>query len=627
MRGKAIILIVDDSTENVHILLNIFKDEFKVFIAMNGVDALRMVHEVTPDIILLDIVMPRMDGYEVLTKLKEDESTANIPVLFITALTDTKDEQKGLEMGAEDYIIKPFQSALVKLRVKKHLELNTYRKHLSDVIAEKTAELEKVNRSKHLLQSVMIESLGTLAEYRDPETGGHIKRTQSYVKALARHLKNKGKFKDILTEDYINLLYMSAPLHDVGKVGVHDSILQKHGSLTDSEFEEIQRHTIYGYNTLHKSEIKLGKNSFISLSMKIAHTHHEKWDGTGYPRGLKGDKIPLSGRLMALADVYDALISKRVYKPPFSHEKACDIIINGDGRTLPSHFDPDVLQAFIEIESVFRNIALTFADFEEEREALGASREWSDMTKISIHSILVVEDHEINMAIMKAQLNELGYRVDTAKNGADALELLKNEDFDLVLTDLDMPVMDGYVLLKTLRDAGNMIPVMAITSNDYDMNNARAQELGFNGYLLKPIEEDVFQSKVYQISNFGDTQYFDDLSKNSDSERVVNFSFISELTSSRAEAKIFFQEYLESNKADYLRLSLAVELKDAESIRRAAHRLKSSANMFGADKLSAVCGSIEMDAINAKLDNLQKLLATTKERIEEIQKYVEDRYV
>jgi len=627
MSGKAIILIVDDSSENVHILLNIFKHDYKVFVATNGVDALKMVPETNPDIILLDIIMPGMDGYEVVTQLKNNVSTAMIPILFITSLTDAKDEQKGLEMGVEDYIIKPFHNTLVKLRVKKHLELCAYRKHLNDIVSNKTAELEQLNRSKHLLQSVMIESLGTLAEYRDPETGGHIKRTQSYIKALARHLKNKGKFKDKLTEDYINLLYISAPLHDVGKVGVNDSILQKPGALTDSEFEEMKRHTIYGYNTLHKSEVRLGKNSFIALAMKIAHTHHEKWDGSGYPRGLKGEEIPLSGRLMALADVYDALISKRVYKPPFSHEKACEIIINGDGRTLPSHFDPDVLQAFIEIEGIFRNIALTFADFEEEREMLGAGHKQVNVEKISINSILIVEDHEINMAIMKAQLSELGYDIDTAQNGADALEILETKEIDLVLTDLNMPVMDGYTLVKTLRDTGNMVPVMAFTSNDYDMNNKRAKELGFNGYLLKPIEEDMFQAKVHQISNFGDTQNFDESKAEHGNDKIIDFAFIRDLAPSRAEAKVFFHEYLASNNADYLRLSLATELKDAESIRKAAHRLKSSANMFGANRLSEVCSRIEIDAVDAKFDDLQNLLAMTKEKIDEIQKVVEGYYV
>ncbi|MGE4319427.1 MAG: response regulator [Deferribacterales bacterium] len=618
MSGKGKILVVDDAPENVHILLNILKHDFKVFVATSGIDALKMAEETDPDIILLDIMMPEMDGYEVVSRLKSNPSTDMIPVMFITSLSEIEEELKGLSMGVVDYITKPFHPELVKLRVERHMELNAYRKHLSDIIHDKTQELEQVNRSKNLLQSVMIESLGTLAEYRDPETGGHIKRTQSYIKALARHLKKKGKFTDMLTEEYIGLLYLSAPLHDVGKVGVHDSILQKPDRLTDEEFEEMKRHTIYGYNALRKAEIRLGKNSFINVAMKIAYTHHERWDGSGYPQGLKGDSIPLSGRLMAIADVYDALISKRVYKDPFSHEKACDIIINGDGRTMPSHFDPDILEAFSEIEPLFRNIAVTFADYEEERHILEGGDIQPGESMKQINSILLVEDHEINMAVMKAQLGELGYRIDSAVNGLEALRLLKVRDVDLILTDLNMPVMDGYTLVKTLRDEGSEIPVLAITSNDYDMNNTKAKELGFNGYLLKPIEEDVFQSKIYQISNFGDTHHDDEPVLTFTDDRIIDFSFIEDLAPERDKAVIFMNEYLESNKTDYEQLVLASQTQNPECVRKAAHRLKSSANMFGADRLSFICNQIETAAMKGELDNLAEDLDTVNMKIVEI---------
>lgn len=218
-------------------------------------------------------------------------------------------------------------------------------------LKERTIELQNT-------KDVTIRALASLAETRDNETGQHIIRTQNYVRALAVDLKNHEKFKEKLDEKTIELLFKSAPLHDVGKVGIQDSILLKPGRLTDEEFEEMKRHPIYGYEALRVAETQLGSNSFLHMAGEIAYTHHEKWNGSGYPRGLKGEEIPLSGRLIALADVYDALISKRVYKPAFSHEKACSIIREGK----ETHFDPDIVDAFDRCEEEFKKIAREHAD-------------------------------------------------------------------------------------------------------------------------------------------------------------------------------------------------------------------------------------------------------------------------
>jgi putative two-component system response regulator len=304
-------------------------------------------------------MMPEMNGYEVCRTLKADPATAKIPVIFITAMTEIEDEKKGLELGAVDYITKPVSPPIVLARVKNHLDLKNYRDHLEEVVKARTNELL-------LTQEVTIESLGTLAEYRDPETGGHIKRTQNYVRILADHLRHHPKYKSYLDDGTIDLLYKSAPLHDVGKVGVSDKILHKPGKLEPEEFEEMKKHTIYGFNAMQRAEHKLGFNSFLRLAGEIAYTHQEKWDGSGYPQGLSGENIPISGRLMAIADVYDALISKRVYKPPFSHEKAVAIITEGKGK----HFDPDMVDVFLGISEQFREIAIHYADYAEEREIL-----------------------------------------------------------------------------------------------------------------------------------------------------------------------------------------------------------------------------------------------------------------
>lgn len=310
------ILLVDDNTTNLQLLHETLDGlGYRLLIAKNGKTALAIAQKANPSLILLDIMMPEMDGYEVCRRLKSDEKTDRIPVIFITALAEEDDEAKGLALGAVDYLTKPLNPELVRARVRIHLELKQYQDHLEQLVRERTRRLE-------LTQAVTIESLATLAEYRDPETGGHIKRTQNYVKVLAKQLKEHPRFRDELNDEVIELLYMSAPLHDLGKIAVPDHILLKPGKLTDEEFEEMKKHTNYGHDALWITEQKLGEDSFLRHAREIAYTHQEKWDGSGYPSGLKGDEIPISGRLMALADVYDALISKRVYKPPFPHEKA-----------------------------------------------------------------------------------------------------------------------------------------------------------------------------------------------------------------------------------------------------------------------------------------------------------------
>jgi putative two-component system response regulator len=487
------ILLVDDNTTNLQLLHETLDGlGYNLLIAKNGKSALNIAQKAIPSLILLDIMMPEMDGYEVFERLRADERTRQIPVIFITALSDEQDEAKGLGMGAVDYISKPINPELVRVRVRNHLELKRHQDHLENLVKQRTKRLA-------LTQAVTIESLATLAEYRDPETGGHIKRTQNYVKALAAHLKGHPRFRDELSEETVELLYLSAPLHDMGKVGVPDNILLKAGKLTDEEFEEMKKHTNYGNDALRITEQKLGGDTFLRYAREIAYTHQEKWDGSGYPQGLKGDEIPISGRLMALADVYDALISKRVYKPPFSHEDAVKIIQEGKG----GHFDPDVVDAFVELENTFRNIALTYADFDEERQMLGGDQTIQTAEGKPIEKILLAEDNEINLEIMQSQLSSLGYQVDTAVNGKDALAKFEKTTYDVVLTDIEMPEMNGYELTASIREleknTGSAIPIFAITASDFDLTDGRAKSLGFSGYMLKPLEVEILQNKLANI--------------------------------------------------------------------------------------------------------------------------------
>jgi putative two-component system response regulator len=488
------ILLVDDNATNLKILHETLDNlGYHLLVAKNGKGALAIAQKTILSLILLDIMMPEMDGYEVCQRLKADEKTKDIPVIFITALSDDADEARGLTLGAVDYITKPFNPDLVRARVRNHLELKRYQDYLEQLVKERTREIA-------LTQAITIESLATLAEYRDPETGGHIKRTQNYVKALAMHLKEHPRFRDELDDESIELLYRSAPLHDVGKVGVPDHILLKPGKLTDDEFAEMKKHTKYGHDALHITEQKLGKNSYLRCAREIAFSHQEKWDGSGYPLGLKADEIPISGRLMALADVYDALISKRIYKPPLPHEEAVRIITDGSRI----HFDPDVVDAFLALENTFRNIALTFVDFEEEREMLSTSTGKQIEAAKRIETILLVEDNEISLEMMQSQLTYLGYQVDTAVDGKQALSMYRKKAYDVILTDLEMPEMDGYELTGEIRrlekDSASSIPIFAITASDFDLTDERAKTLGFDGYMLKPLEVDILEKKLGEIA-------------------------------------------------------------------------------------------------------------------------------
>ncbi|MGM0645119.1 MAG: response regulator, partial [Thermodesulfobacteriota bacterium] len=338
------VLVVDDAEANVDLLVDILGEEYEVAVATDGPSALEFATAELPDLILLDIMMPGMDGYEVCRHLKAKKATRDIPVVFVTALGDSQSEVYGLELGGVDYVHKPLTPAIVKARVRNHLRLKqaqsalaAHNQRLEEEVRRRTEEIAHT-------QEVTIQSLATLAEYRDPETGGHLQRTKNYVRILARRLANQAHFQTTLTPEYTTLLYKSAPLHDIGKVGIPDDILLKNDKLTPEEFKIIKLHPAYGYEALRQASQQLGSNSFLQIAKDIVYTHHEKWDGSGYPQGLCGQSIPIAGRLMAVADVYDALISKRVYKAPIPHPKAVDIIAAESG----AHFDPEVVTAFLD---------------------------------------------------------------------------------------------------------------------------------------------------------------------------------------------------------------------------------------------------------------------------------------
>ena len=354
------VLIIDDSAENLTVLSELLRPEYRVLAANSGERGLRVANDTPkPDLILLDVVMEGIDGYAVFDRLRDSPQTCDIPVIFLTALNDPGDEEWGLLLGAADYITKPITRAVVLARVRAQLELKFARDWMKNENVALEAEVVRRMAENNLTQQVTIRALAHLAEARDPETGNHILRTQGYVRRMAVGLQKHPRFIDTLTDDYIDLLAQSAPLHDIGKVGIPDAILLKPGKLTEDEWTVMKTHAKLGSDAIERAERDINMPlAFLSAAKDIAHWHHEKWDGSGYPDGLAGDAIPIAARLMAVADVFDALISQRVYKTAMSDTDAREIITAGRG----THFDPDVADAFLEGFDDFVDIALRHSD-------------------------------------------------------------------------------------------------------------------------------------------------------------------------------------------------------------------------------------------------------------------------
>jgi putative two-component system response regulator len=347
------ILIVDDTLANIQVLSGMLKQQgYKVRPVLDGKAALKAAETHAPDLILLDITMPEMNGYEVCEKLKQDPKLKQIPVIFISALTEPLDKVKAFTVGGVDYITKPFQLEEVRVRVENHLHLaslqqqiENYNRYLEEKVIEQVNEISDS-------QMATILALAKLAEFRDEDTGRHIERIQYFCRLLVTNMADTPLYRGRISPIYIDNITHASPLHDIGKVGIPDNILLKPGKLTPAEFDIMKTHTLIGFDLLSVIKDRYTKNSFINVGIEISRSHHEKWDGSGYPDGLKGIDIPLSARILAVADVYDALRSKRPYKTGFDHSTSCKIIMEGRGI----HFDPDVIDTFAGLEADFERV-------------------------------------------------------------------------------------------------------------------------------------------------------------------------------------------------------------------------------------------------------------------------------
>ena len=333
---KKTIFVVDDNNTNLSLAEKALQEQYRVITLPSAEKMFKFLEKTTPDLILLDIEMPEMDGFEALSRLKENN--ADIPVIFLTSLIDAEVEAKGFQLGVIDFITKPFSAPVLENRIKTHL-------HIDDIIRERTAQLRN-------LQNAIISGFADLLESRDEETGGHVERTSTYIQILLDSLSERGIYADDIKEINRESFISSARLHDVGKIAISDTILNKPGKLTDEEFTIMKTHAIEGERAIDKIASRTYDVEFLRNARIFAGSHHEKWDGTGYPRGLTGTDIPLQGRLMAIADVYDALVSERPYKKPFPPEKAVEIIMEGAGK----HFDPLVADVFYEVRDKFEAV-------------------------------------------------------------------------------------------------------------------------------------------------------------------------------------------------------------------------------------------------------------------------------
>jgi len=345
MEKQAKILVVDDIEINRFVLNEILSDTYEMDYAENGKEALDLLksYEKKPHLVLMDVNMPVMDGFEANKLIKQDASLKKIPVIFITS---SDEERKGLADGAVDFIAKPFDPEIVKLRVSNHIELSLHREHLETLVEKKSREI--ISAKEHFL-----DTMANLIEYRSLESGQHVTRTMELARLLVHALiKRNGAYaKQLLESDYISLI-KAVPLHDIGKIAVPDSILLKPGRLTPEEFKVIETHTTIGGKVI-KALMSKGEDDYLKHCYDICRYHHEHWNGMGYPDKLSGESIPLSARIVAIVDVYDALVSKRCYKDAFTHEEALDILKNSAGN----HLDPEIVDTFVEINEQVRELS------------------------------------------------------------------------------------------------------------------------------------------------------------------------------------------------------------------------------------------------------------------------------
>ena len=505
---RGLIVMVDDDITNLTVAKNNLTDKYDFITEPSGKKLFLLLEKLTPDLILLDIEMPEMDGYEVIKILKSTGKTAHIPVIFLTAKIDPENEVKGLNLGAVDYITKPFSRELLIKRIELHLLFEAQKKELMNYSLNLESEVNKKTKTVFELQNAILKTVSELVEFRDNVTGGHIERTQHYLNMLVDFLLEHGVYTEELSSWDINLFIMSSQLHDVGKISIKDDILKKSGELTDEEFEEMKKHTVYGEDIIKRMEKNTTENAFLQHAEILAGNHHEKWNGEGYPRCLKGTEIPLQGRLMAIVDVYDALTNDRPYKTAFTHEEAVEIIESGLG----THFDPLIDEVFLVHEKEFKNAEINKIDFDVAYDKLksankvhttlkmvasivdsrngviqGRSESMRQYLEIFINALLRHEHYKAEIStwdtelfLVSAQLHDVG-KMAVNINILNKSEKLTADEFEDVKTHADFGVRIIQQIKENIDDSSLLYHAEALAGSHHEKWDGTGYPLGLKG--------------------------------------------------------------------------------------------------------------------------------------------------
>ena len=473
--NRETIIIVDDDSTNLSVGKSTLSDKYDVFTASSGERLFSLLEKVAPDLILLDIRMPEMDGYEVIKRLKSEKKTVDFPVIFLTSRIDPASEIKGLNLGAVDYITKPFSRELLLKRIDLHILFERQKKELLKHNLRLECEVDRKTRTVLELQNTVLKTVAELVECRDNITGGHIERTQHYLRLLIDYMLEHDVYSVEISSWDVGLLVMSSQLHDVGKIAIKDSILMKPGRLTDEEFDEMKRHTTYGVDIVRRIEENTSESAFLYYARILAGSHHERWDGKGYPEGLRGDAIPLQGRLMAIIDVYDALTNDRPYKKAFPHEQAVEIIRDGMG----TQFDPVLCKVFLAHEYAFRSIDLDDHVHTEINDELRSAMEvianavgarsgkehgYVERMRKYLHLIVdaslrhksfreVVSEWDLELFLLSAQMHDVG-NIAVADHILNKPEELSDAEFEDIINHVEFGVKIIQQVKETIIDGG-----------------------------------------------------------------------------------------------------------------------------------------------------------------------------
>jgi len=499
---RDIVVMVDDDITNLTAARNSLAGEYDVATVPSGEKLFLLLERVTPALILLDIEMPDMDGYAVMEKLKSREKTAHIPVIFLTAKIDPESEVKGLNLGAVDYITKPFSRELLIKRIDLHIIFEKQKKELQRYNLSLESEVDKKSRTVLELQNAILKTVAELVESRDNITGGHIERTQHYLRLLVDSLIARNIYTEELSLWDIDLFIMSSQLHDVGKISIKDEILMKPGRLTDEEFEEMKKHAIYGVEIIRRIEENTTENDFLKFAEIMAGSHHEKWNGEGYPYGLAGFDIPLQGRLMAIVDVYDALTDERPYKKAYSHESSIKIISEEKG----GHFDPQITEVFLATEQDFKNSEIKYNKTRSANDKLspairivsnavgtrgGLNQDHTDRIRRFLDTFICallrhkkyvkeVSSWDIDLFLMSAQLHDVG-KIAVADHILNKSYELTEDEFECVKSHADFGVKIIDQVRSKIDDGSILLHAEALTGSHHEKWDGTGYPLGLKG--------------------------------------------------------------------------------------------------------------------------------------------------